>query len=297
MSLTKRICSPRVPWFLATGLCFCLPISAVAQHAQFEETTVKLQTKVKIHLGPTTVDQVMASLSEQTGLTIEAADYLRQHHLSVEIAGMAASDVLSTLAECNDWIWRESDRGRIILSRPSLKAPESLPEIAVALHRALPKDMRRYLNIDQVMANPDFVNADRRVFDRQNVGSNAKDTPQLRRNVVTEWTTRLYNSLQPKISDGKAIRFDNLTSQQRQALIRSLILFALELSNRGLGHDLLSMKLNPFESDFSTVEIGLKGGTMSIGSSVVEGNLLHTTSFGAPLNFTFNGRNPFASPK
>ena len=86
------------------GIASC--ISGSAQSSLRPATQSLLTKKVHLSLGSTTLPTLLKALSTQTGLIIEAAAYLQERLLVLEIDDISARVILDELAEANDWKWR-----------------------------------------------------------------------------------------------------------------------------------------------------------------------------------------------
>ena len=111
------------------------------------EPATKLAAPVHLLLGDVSVAQFTSALSEQTGLTISAAPYLRDRRILVQMDDVSAQNALNALAEMNDWTWRETQPGEIGLFRRALKLPREPGYIPRFVQTAIPADLREYMRV------------------------------------------------------------------------------------------------------------------------------------------------------
>jgi hypothetical protein len=124
-----------------SGLC------VFAQDTPPGTEEARLNTKVRLSPGETTLAEVMEALSRQTGLQIEASDSLRERRLIVLMEGLTARGALDTLAQLNNWTWRRTGPGHYLLTRLTIRRPQRLADVPFTMQAALPKDFRTYLGL------------------------------------------------------------------------------------------------------------------------------------------------------
>ena len=100
-----RFCR-RIGQLLLAGMMAAAACGASAQSVESDSVTEKLSRRIHLELGKTTLAEVAAALSEQTGLKIEPADYLNDRIMVVRIQGVSARSALNALSELNDWRWK-----------------------------------------------------------------------------------------------------------------------------------------------------------------------------------------------
>lgn len=98
--------------------CLLFPVFATAQDKAKSQVAERLQTKVSVTLGTVTLPEVLAALSKQTGLIIQAEPYLQERKIFVQLNGVTARAALDALAELHDWTWRDMDENRILNHAP-----------------------------------------------------------------------------------------------------------------------------------------------------------------------------------
>ncbi len=109
--------------------------------------TAALHTPVHLRVGRTTMGETMTALSQQTGQTIECADYLREHRLTLQIEDASALDVLNQLADLTHCKWTEAGAKHVLLSRARPVLPEHPLQISTALREIMPADLLRYIGV------------------------------------------------------------------------------------------------------------------------------------------------------
>jgi hypothetical protein len=142
--LLWKICLPAGLFALSSTMRLS---PAAAQTTNIEAAQQSLNKIVHLNLGVTTVGKLMAALSEQTGLKIQAAEYLQARTITVQMDGLTAASALDALKELNDWTSSSSVQNEILISRRRLRVdavPAAIPRLMQA---AIPKDMRTFLQI------------------------------------------------------------------------------------------------------------------------------------------------------
>jgi hypothetical protein len=141
-------------WKPLSLLCFviadaltCTAIPVRAQQPALAADEKRLETPVRLNMGATTLNRIMAQLSAQTGLTIQAADYLRERRLTVQMEGLTAREALDALAELHDWTWSRVEPGRYLLKRRVIRRPGLLEDIPRMMQIGLPRDLRAWLRL------------------------------------------------------------------------------------------------------------------------------------------------------
>lgn len=249
-----------------------VPGLSFAQVVQREATKEKLKTTVKLHLGSTTLAQFAKSLTEQTSLPIQAADYLTEHRIIVETEGIPASTLLSSLAELNDWEWRETDEGGIIISRKPPHRPSRFSEVPKALNSALPRDFRAYLGFYQPEPPPKSrgdeglkqigVYLDRVIIPRHLMRIDA-----LTREIADELGNKLL-----AITTRNTVPVSSMPSEIRERLALSMVLNALGTSCKSESdYTLLTGCMYPYQAEPGNAEIRIQTGNFGVGSTETNG--------------------------
>ena len=107
-----------------------------------------LRTKITVSLANSTLEAVLIAVSEQTGLKVTAIDSIRGHRTNAFASAIPAKAVLDSLAELNGWEWRQSNPGEYLMARARTTPPRSMTEMGIMIQRALPRDVRRYLDLE-----------------------------------------------------------------------------------------------------------------------------------------------------
>jgi hypothetical protein len=229
---------------------------AFAQSVESDAVSQKLSKKVQIHTGNTTLEKVAASLSEQTDLKIEPADYLGDREMIVRIDGMSGRAVLNALCELNDWTWKETPDHTISILRHLLQLPRTPAAIPRIVQSAVPKDTRTFLRIPtpredlHVYTNPLLTK----------VGSlnDWRKTTTLR--FLKDTQADLFSTLPPNAVKGDPLPFDKLTNQQRRDLIVQIAFRQLATLDEYVLSDFL-----PYVADPSSARLEKKGKTFMVG--------------------------------
>jgi len=250
-----------------------LSISA-AQSVSTTSAVEKLERWIHISADRATLESIAVQLSEQTGLHIEAAPYLRGHRSTIHFTG-DANTLLGTLAELNGWGWHEERDGRIVISRTLGRNPRSIREVPAAIQKVMAKDVRRYPYVDKedkiVELNPEhnfflrmpahpnspLTDAYNRVEARHttvrtNVNSRA-DT------AIAYSVNTLVETLKPTAPEHKAVKYTQLTDWQRSLLIARHMLRSLKMLIETETYDVTYNCLKPYYLDNANLEVYLSG--------------------------------------
>jgi hypothetical protein len=237
-----------------------------------DKTAQRLQTQVHLNLGRTTVQTVIAALSTQTGLPINAEEYLQPRKLIVQLDGITAQGALDTLVELNDWRWFRKEDGQIWLTRHRAVVPQTLVELPAALRANLPKDYRAFFGIG--MATKDLPE---RIFIAQDGTQQRQPNlfpvlPQQERSergnlVVTRLNNlsrlksqQMFAMFQPLLAEGKTLSWTTLTLQEQADIHDTVLLGCLCSLCRSLYVELLDSGLTPYEADMDGAELQLEQG-------------------------------------
>jgi hypothetical protein len=107
----------------------------------------KLETKVTVNAGPTTLAKLLAQMSGKTGETLIATDAIKDRRVTAEFARISARQVLDTLAAMYDWRWYRQQPGVYVIDRRTFRAPAELSAIPATMQSALPVDIRAFLKL------------------------------------------------------------------------------------------------------------------------------------------------------
>ena len=267
------------------GIASC--ISGSAQSSLRPATQSLLTKKVHLSLGSTTLPTLLKALSTQTGLIIEAAAYLQERLLVLEIDDISARVILDELAEANDWKWRETTAGHILLSRTLPRYPQNLPEIHKYVVSALPKDIRDFMYLGKtaeelkhvVLPTNSAIPVDsaihQKLMPESASGGSRQKLLELKYRAA-EAFTRL---LEPKTEIGKLYPYTQLQPEAQEQLLLYMMFYTLQESSS----DLLYNSFTPYQLDMAKAVIEFKGNLMTIGSHNIVGNDNYFYSFGAQV--------------
>lgn len=243
----------RGKWLIIFGMLWVgCSVSQVAsaQTVDYAQTRTSLQTKVNLHLGETKLPRVLEELSQQTGLKIEAADFLQERELLVELENMSAQAVLDTLAEGNDWIWFENRKGHLLVTRPRFKKTQELLNVAPAFRAIVPKDLRRFVGVD--LSDAEIMSAvDGALPDHERIPD-----PRLTREFalplrlqapITEQENAMIAWVTKEVRAGTKIPYAKLTPEQQHSLLVYFVFTAMRsaFDSNFLGKGKLIQGLNP----------------------------------------------------
>lgn len=239
MTLSRKTFYRTAGWLvLLCGGSLLAPLAA--QNAPGEADEAKLDTAVNLRLGETMLPAVMKAISEQTGLQVEAAEYLHERRLTVWMQGVTARAALDALSQLYDWTWYKTDTGRYRLARRTMRAPRRLADVSSYLQAALPRDIRTYLALPPLP--------------RRNPGEVTRFQTSAQMSMTVEKAKQaLTASLASDLGNGRTISYDKLTPEQKEELLLTL-LFARYDDLAELLHD----DPGPHQMDVSTVLLALE---------------------------------------
>ncbi len=256
------------------------------QSALHPDTKVKLQTRVHLSLGKTTLAKALEVLSKQTGLTIEASPGLSERVLLVEMNDITASNALNALAICNEWNWSETTPGNIRLRRSLPRNPTTLEEVQKFVVAALPKDVRDFVCIGKSVAeiknytipiDPQLANTP---FAKPPVNRSLSMFSQGKIFAVDSALAREISALlKPKPTDGAYYAYKTLTPEIQEKLLLYALLYTLKETRSGL----LYNEFAPFQKDPNKVTVELKGSSLDVGSHTIQGTSDVFQSFGMDI--------------
>jgi len=271
-----------IPTIVRTLLCFCLAASAALplfgqdSHPAFTDkdpTRTNLSKMVHLNLGATTVSAILAALSAQTGLTVKAADYLRERTLIVRMDNLSASSALDALNELNDWTWYRTNPNQILITRRRLRLDVAAASVPRMLHAAIPRDVRTFLNIptpSEDMSN--YVNP-LTISGPHIPGGNQQ---KIYKALAIDKSAML-TSLTPQLLTGEPIPYTKLDAKQRKQLLGSLVYDILwQTDDRLLHTDAL-----PHVADINSAVLALHGATtLFVGSENISPGIKSSAGLG-----------------
>lgn len=257
--------------------CLVHSVPAMAQRILYDSTIDKLKTSVHLALGETTAAQVAAALSTQTGLKIEATDYLKDRILDVELDHMTCTAALNAIAELNEWKWEEIGVGHIVFTRRVPPVPQKIVDIPAAMLAALPKDWRTYLYIDVPWQEAMRASGTTSTHFGPRSVQEAMGIRIAR--LMNRQLETIVGSLKPPLGPDSKYPYSGLSPEQRDALIRILFLLVMNETSNSLLHGHLS----PYEIDFSRAVIEIRGSDLLIGTHWEEGENKRFDYFGVQI--------------
>ncbi len=282
MPRCNRVCN-RLCLVGVIGLTLARGGAASGQTAPTSKTGARLATIVRLALGETTLAEVAKALSDQTGVSVSAAPYLRERKLVVQMENLSADQALGALMALNGWQLYETQEGAIVITRPPRPTPLTLSEVPAALHAVLPRDIQQFLGVGIAAGMPKNV-WERRM---QAIGMSQAVIPRR----IVEKTERLVKTqldelaAEQKTADKtKKIPYAKLTPRQRENLLEALVFNDLGFFVSSPGGPLLYDTLIPIQRDFSVAEARFQGGMLSIGSTVANTQVKFFASFGAHIS-------------
>lgn len=258
---------------LLMSLSLSQPIRA--QTIIYQQTRTALRSEVHLQLGETTLTRALQELSQQVHLQIQAADYLQERELVVELNNMSAQAALDTLAEGNDWIWYEEKQGQIFVSRPKFNKTQKLLDVAPAFRAIVPKDLRRFVGVDvsdaeirsafrQSQPNSDYVLRSPEIINhlppRLRLLPEMIEAPvKQQENVMVTWVTK-------EVRTGKKIPYSTLTPEQQHSLLVRFVFTAMHDVFVPSGASNLIIGLDPAGMDENQMRVIYQNGGIFVGT-------------------------------
>ncbi len=248
----------------AFGICLLLLVSlpGKAQQISTDENVQKLKTPVHLNLGKTTLAAVALRLTEQCGVTIEPAEYLKEREMVVQMDGISARAALEALSELNDWAWKETKEKHILIARKVSRLPVKPAYIWRRIHTALPRDVRDYLGVEMRAENPDDFKNPLDNTDQQKAQKLEEDRVKLFR-LFKDTQIELYDSLPKTIYTGEPYAYEKMSESQKSNLLVQTFfpVFYLFISR---GKEFMLGDFLPYVHDPRTAILGLKGNLLEV---------------------------------
>ena len=244
------------------GLFCSVSRPSKAQTIYTPQMTTALHTTIHLQMGKTTLDAAMQALSQQTGQSIECADYLKEHRLTLHIESATAEDVLNQLADLTHCKWTEAGAKRVLFSRVRPVLPEHPLQIPAALQTVLPPDVQRYIGI----ALPEGL-----WLTQEQKAANVKDTrwwvseqiqkhsAAMREDIEANIWTNTANALTP----GSKYTYISWTLAQRQAVALTLFANSIEILNNSGMVATMNEQYDAYMRDPALTEIRFKRDPMN----------------------------------
>jgi len=265
-----------------------------AQDVRTPAAIAKLQKFIHLTVGSSTLEQIAAQLTQQTGLTIETAPYLRQHQITVQCDGATAQALLETFAELNDWQWQERS-GRIVIERKLGRKPRSILDIPATVQSALAKDVRRYL-LDGAENTITPEESGRRI-PAGNTIAGKQIRADLQEKAVSKFCrirgskgdeyaiARLAKTLKTEYPDNRRLPWKKMTDWQQRLFVADRVLSALSGMHRRGGYQVLHGRIEPIYVSLQGMQIEFSGtDSISLMQNTLEGKVESGIGIGAQLH-------------
>jgi hypothetical protein len=263
----------------------CLVLNALAAPLQAQEKPApdyapKLAQAVRLTLGKTTLAEALEALSKQTGIQIDAAEYLKDRVVIVQMDGITGRTALNALTALNDLKWSAIGPNHLVVDRPASGRPESITQVPDLIAKALPKDIRDCLLVG-IPHNKGWEFAEVDAFKRKSDFEYPQFVSSRTGDLVQEQQKLFLASLPAVLTPGTKIPFKTLTPTQQSELLS--ILFFREISR--LSFSLMHDNLAPYQKDVMQVSLHLhpSDNILEIGTVMHEGNTDIYRFFGAPI--------------
>ena len=246
------------------AVCGILPAAAArAQAAPINQQAAELSTPIRLMLGQTTLQKLMQEMSQQTGLIVEAADYLQERRLTVQMPVVTVREALDAITEMYGWRWFSPASRHYQVARKRPPAISNAAEAAQAVVQALPVDIDRFARTGAPLKHEDHADAEKNLpyfaasKRRREIEQKLTDfTNHAPQSLLLLLKPLLFSSGQP--TDRK-LYLSQMTTQQRSALFLLLLLQAYSA-----GSALMRGELAPYQSDPLNANIEVSGEMMTI---------------------------------
>ncbi len=263
----------------------CLVLNVLAAPVQAQEKPLpdyasKLAHPVHLALGKTTLAEALAALSKQTGIQIDAAEYLKERVMLVQLDGLTGRTALNALTSLNDLRWSAVGPNHLFVDRPASGRPENIMEVPSRLAKALPKDIRDCLLVGIPRKKAwDFAKAD--AFARKSDFEYPQFVSSRTGDLYQEQQRLFLASLPAVLPPGTKIPFRSLNPAQQSELLS--LLFFREMSR--LSFSLMYDNLAPFDKDVMQASFHFHptDNILEIGTVTHQGETETYRFFGAPI--------------
>jgi hypothetical protein len=250
------------------------PLCATSPQTPDKPLAEKLKTIVHLTPGRTTLAEVLKVVSEQTGLRVEAADYLREHRLIIVAPGLSTAALLNTLCEMNGWKWQVADDGRVMVDRPAVRTPITLADMPFAFRAALPPDLIRYMEIEEpIPSGPEKARFD--LFKKHEVYDTAVLLPRVRSKInlrLQESARNFAEGMTFPSAPLPQLKYQDLDQERSQLLPRLLVLDALgRVCETPTFYEVLRGKLRSYQLTPGAAEITVNNGGIHVGAVNIHG--------------------------
>ena len=235
--------------------------------ASFDETKRRLEvTRIQLRLGQTTLASALTSLSEQTAIRVEAAEYLRNRRLVLFIGDMPAAAALDMICQANGWVWHESRSGGVILERPHPKNPRGFSQVVTAIRSCLPSDWKRYFGESAGAAQgvgPSTVD-----LKAAGVYAERVMVPAVRRRLekrASSYGDRLKSAVRDFGENGTKLLCKSLSEEQKRDLVTCLALDTFAQLFEGTDNGLIMLGELPLsQREPDSAEVVVKDGSIGL---------------------------------
>jgi len=100
--------------------------SRAAQEKPIPDYTPKLTQTVHLTLGKTTLAEALQRFQTKQTIQIDAAEYLKDRILFVQMDGLTGRTALNALTALNDLKWSAIGPNHLVVDRPTSGRPESI---------------------------------------------------------------------------------------------------------------------------------------------------------------------------
>ncbi len=237
-------------------------VSAQTKDSAATSLSERLKTRISLEAGTPPLAELLATLSKQTGMTIQAESYLNSRTVFSQFDGISIRAVLDALAELNDWTWRDTGDNKILITRRRLRFPTEAAAVPRRIQASIPKDIRTFLKIPQPNADLTQYFSPIALVQTDTVENVKQHTFMLLNQVKAE----LIASLKPTEINGEPLRYKEMDALRQKNLLTILIFTNFEQ----VPYALLQSDLPPYAMNPASALLQLEGGTTLHVRTIIE---------------------------
>ncbi len=122
-----------------------LPAHAQTYYSSKLKSTILKQ--INLPSGTFTIDQILLSIQQKSGIKIQMSPYLRGHKIFLNLSELPIISILNSICSMNNWRWYESvTPGTIVVKGYESKALTSINDLPQSLQSDMTTGFRRYIH-------------------------------------------------------------------------------------------------------------------------------------------------------
>lgn len=226
--------------FWAPAPCASSPVCDYSGTQESAETITirELANPIEINLQSSPLSAVLEDLRRQTGVAIEAAQYLRDRRVSVWFSRASAESFLNEPADLVGAKWKVTGPKQGLMYRPQPPKPRSIRDAIRNLFLALPSEYQRFLTSGPTLPDDPASKLQRELAPSGELNQLffAIDT---KINQLARSEHDAFVRAPPQTSNENCLAFAALTREQREQIVFMLTMQAL-LSNPAISRGWIS---------------------------------------------------------